>query len=112
MIKLNSQTFGPQSTILNLYRLPGRLDVEQTATLLGFQAYEITFLVRGKLLQYLGKPSQNSRKYVAACDVQERMQNRQWLDTATKVVARLVKEANGRRDPEEDTAPASAGKGN
>ena len=95
-MKNYNQTSVHPHIILNLHRLPGRLDVEQTAALLGFQLYEIPLLVRAKLLHPLGKPSQNSRKFFAACDVQERMQNRQWLDTATKVVPKLIQQANGK----------------
>ena len=96
MIQFNQPRPFRPTEILNHYRLPARLDVEQAAGLLGFQPYELSLLVRAKLLQPLGKPAQNSRKMYAATDIQERMVNRQWLDTATKIVARLVKEANGR----------------
>jgi hypothetical protein len=94
MYKLHTGSAGKINETLNAYRLPARLDVEQTAALLGFQHYEIPLLVRAKLLQHLGKPSQNSRKFFAASDILEKMQDRQWLDAATKTAAKLIKAMN------------------
>jgi hypothetical protein len=92
-----NQITGQQLTTLNTQRLPGRLDANQAAALLGFQPYEIPLLVRAKLLRALGKPSQNSRKFFAASEIQAKMEDGQWLDAATKAVAKLIQEANGKR---------------
>jgi len=78
------------------HRLPARLDVGEIATLLGLQLYEVPILVRAKLLCPLGKPSQNSRKLFATCEILELMANRQWLDLATKTVQRYIQQSNAK----------------
>jgi hypothetical protein len=41
---------------LNCRRLPGRLNLAETAVLLGFQEHDIAALISAKLLAPLGKP--------------------------------------------------------
>jgi hypothetical protein len=83
-----------RSEFLNLRRLPARLDSEQTAMLLGLAGYELVFIMRAKLLLPLGRPSQNGRKYFAACVVQELMTNVEWLNTATRTVQKHIHDSN------------------
>src|SRR5208283_3845328 len=45
---------------------PARLDSTQTARVLGFQDHDIPVLVSNDLLEPLGKPAANVRKYFAA----------------------------------------------
>jgi hypothetical protein len=80
--------------ILDVLRLPARLDVRQAAMLLGFQEYEIPILLRLKLLKPLGTPRQNSHKYFASAEILELTQNRDWLDKATRAVAKCWQERN------------------
>ena len=82
--------------ILNMRRLPGRLDVNQTAALLGFQRHDVTILVSARHLQPLGKPSPNSVKYFSSAEIIELANNRQWLDKATKLIANHWKERDKR----------------
>ena len=81
-------------TIFDLPRLPARSDVSQTALLLGFQEYEIPILMRLKLLKPLGSPVQNGRKYFATAEILELAQSRDWLDRATRAVARSFQDKN------------------
>ena len=77
-----------ERTILNQVRLPARLDVGQTAELLGFMEYEIQVLVRFKLLRPLGEPAPNGRKFFSSVEIHSLAENRQWLDKATRMVSR------------------------
>ena len=72
--------------LLNFQRLPGRLNAEQTAVLLGFQAHDIPVLVRRGLLKPLGNPAQQVTKYFAAVDIQEHAADTNWLSRATKAI--------------------------
>jgi hypothetical protein len=57
-----------EQTVLNLIRLPARLNVEQAATLLGFRVLEIPILLKARLLKPLGDPAPNGRKYFSTAD--------------------------------------------
>ena len=69
-------------------RLPARLDVNQTAEALGFLPHEICVLMRVGLLKPLGKPSRNGHKFFCAAEILELSQDREWLDKATRAVAK------------------------
>ena len=74
--------------ILNVLRLPARLNVQQVAGLLGFAEHDIPILVRRKLLKPLGEPAPNGHKYFATVELVQLTQDRQWLDRATKTISR------------------------
>ena len=84
-------------SILNLHRLPARLDVQQTAELLGFMAHDIQALMRARLLKPLGDPAANGHKYFSSVEIIALAQDRQWLDRATKVASRYWRTQNLRR---------------
>jgi hypothetical protein len=84
-------------TVLALPRLPARLDVQQTAKVLGFMPHDIPVLIRAKLLRPLGNPVQNAPKYFAACVVEELARNPEWLDKATKAVSDYWRRKNQMR---------------
>ena len=65
-------------------RLPGRLNAEQTAAVLGFAAHDIPVLVVAKLLKPLGTPAANAVKYFASAVIQELAQDPDWLHRATR----------------------------
>src|SRR5688572_27328238 len=92
----------PHSTaaFLNLRHLPARLDVEQTAALLGHHPDHIPILIEGKLLKPLGNPSKNAIKWFASCDILEKCRDAEWLDRAAKHIARYWQRKNGRRSSE------------
>jgi len=56
-------------TVLQLDRLPARLDAQQVAELLGFHEHDIPILIREKLLKPLGRPAPNASKYFAASEI-------------------------------------------
>lgn len=82
--------------ILNRHRLPARLNVAQTAVVLGFQTHDIPVLIAGKLLAPLGKPVANAPKYFAAVQIAALSQNEAWLERATKSIADRWRSKNSR----------------
>jgi hypothetical protein len=78
-------------------RLPARLNVEQTAKILGFPAHSIPVLVNKGLLKPLGQPVQNSVKYFGTIEVETICNDIQWLHQATAVVGDSWRVGNGRR---------------
>jgi hypothetical protein len=83
--------------LLNCRRLPGRLNMTETAVLLGFQEHDIPALIAGKLLSPLGKPAANAPKYFASVDVVNAAQDREWLSHATRMLSRYWSEKNTRK---------------
>ena len=92
----------PHSTaaFLNLRHLPARLDVEQTAALLGHHPDHIPILIESKLLKPLGNPPKNGIKWFACCEVLDKCRDPEWLERAAKHVARYWQRKNSRRSPE------------
>jgi len=80
--------------ILEVPRLPARLDAGQAARYLGFAEHDIPVLVASKLLRVLGSPVQNSRKYFSSFELTELAKDRTWLDKATKAVAQHWRDKN------------------
>jgi hypothetical protein len=76
------------NSILNFLRLPARLTVEQTARLCGFQNHDIPVLIKKKLLNPLGSNQRNSVRYFARSEIEEKCEDRKWLDRATKAISR------------------------
>lgn len=65
-----------------------RLNAEQTAWALNFQAHDIPVLVRAGLLKPLGNPRQSAVKYYSALVVQQHAMDPAWLSKATNAVYR------------------------
>jgi hypothetical protein len=85
-------------------RLPACLDAERAARFFGWPTYYITLLMRARHLKPLGKPSQNSRKWFAAVELEQLALDRAWLDKAIVHVAREVREANAlQREPRNES---------
>jgi hypothetical protein len=70
--------------ILNIRRIPARIDSRTTAAILGFQEHDIPVLVSAGLLSPLGKPVQNATKYFAAFEIESLAQDYKWLWKATQ----------------------------
>jgi hypothetical protein len=83
--------------LLTCVRLPARLDVQQTAQLLGFMEHDIPVLIRARLLRPLGNPEPNAHKYFSGAEIEALVRDRNWLDRATKAVSQNWKEKNNRR---------------
>ena len=86
-----------EKSILLLARLPARLDVNQTAEVLGFLPYEISVLMRIGVVRPLGRPAPNGHKFFCTVEILELSQNREWLDKATRAVSKFFQE-KGRKN--------------
>ena len=85
-----------EKSILFAPRLPARLDVNQAADILGFLPHEVVVLLKTGLLKPLGKPAPNGHKFFCTAEIMELPQDREWLDKATRTVARSWQENNGK----------------
>ena len=83
-----------EKSTLFLPRLPARLDVNQVAEVLGFLPHEIPMLLKTGLLKPLGKPAANGHKFFCTAEVSSLSENREWLDKATRAVAKHWKDRN------------------
>ena len=83
-----------EKSILFVPRLPARLDVDQTAEVLGFLPHEISVLLKAGLLKPLGKPAPNGHKFFCTVELSALSENRDWLDKATRTVAKHWKDRN------------------
>lgn len=68
--------------------LPARLDAAATAKLLGFAEHDIQILMRVGKLTPLGEPAPNAPKWFAAIEIIRLAADRDWLNRATREVAR------------------------
>ena len=91
-----------ERSMLSLPRLPARLDLNQAAEILGFLPHEMRVLLKIGLLKPLGKPAANGHKFFCTAEISALSQNREWLDKATRAVAKHWKDrnlaTNGRMD--------------
>ncbi len=63
--------------------LQARLNMEQTAKLLGFAPHDIPILIAAKLLKPLGHPARNGPKYFATVCILQLCHDDKWLTKAT-----------------------------
>jgi hypothetical protein len=83
-----------EKPMLFLPRLPARLDINQTAEILGFLTHEISVLLKAGLLKPLGKPARNGHKFFCAMEMSALAENREWLDKASHTVTKHWKDRN------------------
>lgn len=84
--------------------LPARLDVDQTAKLLGFAAHDLAILTKSGKLNALGDPAPNAPKFYAAIDVIKLLFDKAWLHRATMEIGKYWRHKRARRS----TSPCSA----
>ena len=90
--------------LLTLRRLPGRLNTEQAAQLLGFMPHDIPVLANSKLLKPLGNPAQQAVKYFAACEIEKFARDQGWLGRATRAIYNFWTTQNKKRGTERSHA--------
>lgn len=75
--------------VLNVLRLPGRVNAEQTAALLGMEEWDVPLLVKAGLLKPLGSVGAVNRvKYFASVVVERCARDPKWLHRATEAISR------------------------
>lgn len=83
-----------EKSMLFVPRLPARLDLKQAAEILGFLPHELTVLLKVGLLKPLGKPAANGHKFFCSVEISGLSADRDWLDKATRAVAKHWKDRN------------------
>jgi len=73
------------------------LTKEEVGYLLGFQPHDIPFLVKGKFLAPLGKPSQQAPKWFSRVDVEALANDPKRLGQATAYLAKHWQARNAAR---------------
>ena len=71
--------------------------MEEAAAFFGWPTYYMPFLVRAGHLKPLGKPAQNARKWFATVELEQLGRDRDWLDKATRIVAKRIHDMNGKQ---------------
>ena len=82
-------------------RLPARLTIDHVALLLGFQVYEILILVRQGKIKCVNHQSRNSRKYFHGQYILRLSENYDFIEKASRLVAKTVRENNRKIDKSE-----------
>jgi len=77
--------------------LPARLDAKMTAEVLGFNEHDIPVLVTLGLLEPLGKPAQNARKWYARAQITQIAEDPKWLNKATNTLYQYWQKKNANR---------------
>jgi len=88
----------PRYELLKLARLPGRLDSEETAHLLGFKFHDIPILVAHRMLKPLGNPPLNGGRYFASAQIDQLRHDVKWMDKASAILIKHWKDRNGRKN--------------
>ena len=96
--------------ILNLARLPARLNTAQTAACLGFKPHDIPVLTARGFLKPLGRPMPNSDKYYARSRILERADDEEWLSRATAALGQHWQDKNARKAGKQNGHARPAGK--
>ena len=77
--------------------LPARLDVTETAKLLGFAVHDMPILVASGKLTPLGDPAPNAPKWFAAVEMIRLAADQDWLHKATKEISKYWRIKRERR---------------
>lgn len=85
------------TTLLNLRRLPARVDYQGAAYLLNFEVVAIRALVELGFLKPLGSPKGMEHKYLASRTLLKLADDEKWLHDASRAVSKYWAEKNGRR---------------
>jgi hypothetical protein len=83
--------------LLSLPRLPGRLDSEQAAAVLGFRPHDLPVLIKAKLLRTLGNPTQQAVKFYCSAEVEKAAKDANWLNRASRTVYSFWENQNRQR---------------
>jgi hypothetical protein len=80
--------------LFNCRRLPARLTIDQVASLLGFQIYEVLILIRLGKIKCINSESRNSRKYFHGQYILRLSEDYDFMEKTSKLVAKVVRENN------------------
>ena len=80
--------------------------MDEAASVFGWPAYYMPFLVRAGHLKPLGKPAQNARKWFATVELERLSNDADWLDKAIRIVEKRIHDMNGKGKGKGDEALA------
>ena len=86
-----------QKEVLNLARLPARMNIVQVAACLGFKPHDLPILVARGLLKPLGRPAPSSEKYFSRKKVLGLEDDEEWLSRATEALSEHWQLKNARK---------------
>lgn len=86
-----------KADFLSLANLPARLNVTETAWLLGFAEHDLPILITAGLLKPLGRPASNGSKYFATAELMNLRTDVRWLAKASDATVNYWKRKNTRR---------------
>jgi hypothetical protein len=84
-------------TLLNLHRLPARVDYHGAAVLLNFEVVAIKALVEMGYLKPAGNLKGSEHKYFCTKTLLKLADDEKWVNDATRAVSKYWAEKNGRR---------------
>ena len=84
-------------TLLNLTRLPARVDCQGAGVLLNFEVVSIRALVELGLLKPAGSPKGNEHKFFCTRTILKLADDEKWVNNATRAVSKYWAEKNQRR---------------
>ena len=90
--------------------LPGRLDVVETAKLLGFAEHDVQILMAVGKLMPLGDPAPNAPKWFASIEIIKLSTDQVWLHKATKELSKYWRNKRGRRQTPVPSPRSSEGR--
>jgi hypothetical protein len=91
--------------------LSARLDVTETAKLLGFAEHDIQILMGSGKLTPLGDPAPNAPKWFAAMEIIRLAADLDWLNRATKEVAKYWRQKRARNNGSKECERTETGFG-
>ena len=78
--------------------LPGRLDSQEAAWLLGFAVHDVPILIRAGLLKPLGHPPANCTKHFATNELLNFRSDSRWLAKASDAIVKHWRQKNENRN--------------
>ena len=79
---------------LSLATPPARLDINETAWLMGFNEHDIPVLVSAGLLKPLGRPTATGSKFFATVELQNLRNDLRWLAKASDAIVNYWRAKN------------------
>jgi hypothetical protein len=79
-------------------RLPGIIEADEAAALLGVPPHSIPILIAAKHLKPLGKPTEKASKKFSAQYIEELSSDRKWQDQAIRVIEAYWAKQNLRKN--------------
>lgn len=110
-MNIDERPFTRELACWSSLHLPARLNVAQTAKLLGFAEHDIQILMAARKLAPLGAPAQNAPKWFCACEIIALVSDRDWLSKATLAVSRYWLTKRQRRSSNTPAAAETSGVG-